>query len=890
MGLMRWLAGTAWLAGAWLRASDVLPGFDFTRPEGRVGWSALHDIASVSAGANGLEIVLGGGDPYLAGPARDYPEDVPLWMHVRIRSEASGPAQVFYFHAGPSEERSVRFHVKGGEWRDVRVPVPPLGKGMRLRLDPPGASGTCLVAGIRFERRPRLEEPAWPRPSGEKWVSRARLRSGDVEWDQGPGMGQFEVHVAGELMATGHDRLELGHRVDGATRWTAWGGEARVERRGGAVRVTRTVTEPDGGRWEIEQSFRASRVPGGIDFEVRVGTTRERDVVHLPLMVVLPGAGDGGFGAGKGQGLLAGLEYLEDEPSSSEADIVGPASRRRVPDPLKVTFPLAALSARGRCVGMMWESGPGIAVLHDSPDRVFGSGGHVMGLVFPGAEPVEREDGSLMPYGPRRLRAGEVVMARGTIVGGKGETVTPAVQGYVARRGLPGLPGGREVDLGAYVRTVAKGWLRSEIRDGSRFRHAVGPGFGSVPAADAVLGMMWLAERVGDAAMAAELRGLAAAAAREVPPHRLHASDIGHVRHPALAPLVLGELEANVADAIHEGRRIVEGFGADGALRYRAPAVGPDLGRTHGTTEANGLAGAAVARLLELAAFTGDSGLKEDGLRLLRGLRRFRGTVPRGAQTWEVPLHAPDILASAQMVRAWTLGYELTGDAGFIGEAREWAWTGVPFVYLTQPVPGPAGVYGTVPVLGATQFIAPVWLGLPVQWCGLVYGDAIRRLARHDPGGPWLRMADGIAMAGIQHTAASEKPWHEGLLPDSYDLRAQAPNPVPINPATLFPEAIQGLGEPAMFDLRRLGQTGWIVHAPGTVRVVREGGDGATIRVEAWPSGEWRMLVDGLVAMPTVRVDGRDVLPGEVGRWDAATGRLVLVLRGRPTVELRRGR
>ena len=192
--------------------------------------------------------------------------------------------------------------------------------------------------------------------------------------------------------------------------------------------------------------------------------------------------------------------------------------------------------------------------------------------------------------------------------------------------------------------------------------------------------------------------------------------------------------------------------------------------------------------------------------RLLRGLGRFRGTVPRGAQTWEVPLHTPDILASAHMVRAWTLGHELTGDVAFLEEAREWAWTGVPFVYLVSPVPGPVGAYGTVPVLGATQFIAPVWLGLPVQWCGLVYGDAIRRLARHDPGGPWLRLADGIARAGVEHTEASEKPRHEGLLPDSFDLRAQAPNPVPINPATLFPEAIQALGEPTMLDIRRLGR------------------------------------------------------------------------------------
>ena len=36
---------------------------------------------------------------------------------------------------------------------------------------------------------------------------------------------------------------------------------------------------------------------------------------------------------------------------------------------------------------------------------------------------------------------------------------------------------------------------------------------------------------------------------------------------------------------------------------------------------------------------------------------------------------------------------------------------------------------------------APLWIGLPVQWCGLVYGDAIRGFARHDPSGPWIELA-----------------------------------------------------------------------------------------------------------------------------------------------------
>jgi len=144
--------------------------------------------------------------------------------------------------------------------------------------------------------------------------------------------------------------------------------------------------------------------------------------------------------------------------------------------------------------------------------------------------------------------------------------------------------------------------------------------------------------------------------------------------------------------------------------------------------------------------------------------------VPRGAQTWEIPLHTPDILAAAHLVRAYTLGYELSGDTRLLEQARSWAWTGVPFVYLTAPTPAPVGLYNTIAVLGATGWRAPVWIGLPVQWCGLVYADALYRFAGHDPGGPWKRLADGIVSAGVQHTWPLSDADRGGLLPDSYQL------------------------------------------------------------------------------------------------------------------------
>ena len=52
--------------------------------------------------------------------------------------------------------------------------------------------------------------------------------------------------------------------------------------------------------------------------------------------------------------------------------------------------------------------------------------------------------------------------------------------------------------------------------------------------------------------------------------------------------------------------------------------------------------------LLDYARLTGDAAGPGRGARALDYMAAFR--VPRGAQTWEVPLHTPDQLASAYAV------------------------------------------------------------------------------------------------------------------------------------------------------------------------------------------------------------------------------------------------
>ncbi len=108
---------------------------------------------------------------------------------------------------------------------------------------------------------------------------------------------------------------------------------------------------------------------------------RDCRVLYLPWLTLFPGLGT--FGERKTQGLFAGLEYLDDEPSSSEADITTNEHVRRVPDPIKITFPLMAIAQGGRYIGLIWEPSDLTAPLFDSPDRIYNSGAHVMALTAP---------------------------------------------------------------------------------------------------------------------------------------------------------------------------------------------------------------------------------------------------------------------------------------------------------------------------------------------------------------------------------------------------------------------------------------------------------------------------------------------------------------------------
>lgn len=876
------------------------PGFDFTRPGAAAEWQVVHDVASVDDSAEGLAIGIAGADPYVIGPPRDYPVDLPLRLDLRIKPDADGVVQVFHFATHAVEERTAMLAVRGGVWNDVHALLPPLGPGARLRIDPPGSTGTATVARIGFAPAASLPAPRWPAHESFDTADGSTLESGSLEVTVAP--RGFSLAVAGRRVAASHARPTFGYVVDGGVRWVDASAPAAIRQvssdtsPSAVIESEQVITDADQGTWRVTRRFRVGNVPGTVDLETSVQVDTDRDVAFLPLVLLVAHEGT----PHKRQAVFPGLEYLADEPSSSEADIVGPQSRRQVPANHKITFPLMAVAHEGRVAALAWDHTPAFAAVFDSPDRVLASGGHLCGVIMPGSDGLNRHEGELMPITPTPLRAGAPLVLRATLCGGSGDTVIPALRAFVEGRGLP-----RPSDVGSladYVSLATAGWLESGLRDGGLWRHAVGPTFLPLPAADAAVSTAWLARRAGPAARD-RLDDAAAAATRALPPGSPECAMIGHV-HQSGQSLVVGGVEEALAERAEEARRLLASVRPDGTVAYMPRANGIDLARTHDADHANGLSAAVVAEALDAARFAGDPALIDEAVAALRRLgRAYAGGVPRGAQTWEMPLHTPDVLASAHLVRAFTIGHELTGDRRLLDEAVAWAWTGVPFLYLVDPVGTADGPYGCAAVFGATGWTAPVWIGRPVQWCGLVYARALYGVARHDAAGPWRRMADGITATAIRYswpaagaTASLDASARQGLLPDAWEVRDTLRVDPPINPSSVQVCAAEFFNAGPLLDCRvvRWSDGRIIIHAPGTIEPRVPGtssaAEGIEVVVHSWPTTPHAVLVTGLTVPPDVTVDGIPVALESPHRFDQDAGTLVLRLDAPRMLVVRPGR
>jgi hypothetical protein len=868
--------------------------WDFAK--GTHGWVGNSRVEGFSSSPEGLVFRSVAEDPWIEGPAVDLPAAEATRVRIRMKSNADQAGQLFYGQTF-SEPRSVRFTVRNdGKWHDYDLVIQErLGAGTRFRLDPCAGAGEVTVAFITVETiskitAPALEKPLRPDKSRGKPIS---IKSGSLEFEHYKGKwGSFVFKVNGAEMAAGYQSELIGVLIEDEPEWLNLK-DAKVTFNSspeGMEFVSHAlIKDSRGAKWEIERRVKPGSQAGTLAIETQLTVSEDRDVIHIPWLTIFPGLGT--FGERKSQGLFAGVEYLCDEPSSSDADVATPEHVRRVPSPIKITFPLMAIAHDGNYIGVIWEPSSMVAATFDSPDRIYNSGSHVMALSAPAVGEIRFEN-DFSAHSSFRLEANKPLRMSSLIIAGKANSVVPAVKHYVALKGLPELPK-FEGGFDAAVSLLAHGWLDSEINHDGLFRHAVwGDSFGAGPAADAAMYIDWLANYAKDRELCDKLNWLKDKALGVIPSGQPFSSIVSHARLPA-APFLFGRVSEFVRQSRDHAMHLLQSFDANGVMLYRPGKT--DFSRTHFAKHANGYSGQSMVAILEGATLSADEELTRDALSLLdKQTALYADTVPRGAQTWEVPLHTPDILASAHMVKAYTLGYIISGKTEYLEQARYWAWTGVPFIYLYPPTAGDVGLYATIPVLGATNWRAPVWIGRPVQWCGLVYCSALHLLSQYDSEGPWEKIAKGITVAGLQMSWPLTDKKRQGLLPDVWELEAQLGAGPAINPGTVEAHVPEAYGKGKLYDVKRLANRGWFIHAPCIISNIEQADNTVSFSLDGWGQEPYYVLISGLEKEPAevnVRTlyekSGKpDVFESAKSEFHSKYGNLVIALEGRSEVRI----
>ena len=729
--------------------------------DGAEGWVAEHNCVLTTADGL-LEVMVTGVDPYMHLRV-DHPGG-ELLLEIRARSTNGGLGQIYWItQESPrrGDDKVQSFHPKhDGEWHEYSVPFVVRGHLTDVRIDPGHTAGRFEIDWIRLVRQRR-------HPLAIKGVEVERDRVRFVVQNQGSTEQRFSLRGEERSVAAGATlRVDRPIRRERPQEVVSIALEVV-----GIPPVTRTVflfhpevegdwitrplgdfsldvaTDGSSGRIRSEDQVVAVIAPLIHD----KGTVPALSVVDQSQALRFEGDGIGlsittsdneftvAISADRPiegpvirvlgrleQGLLAGLEYLgKGERSSSKLDMETEDHLRCAPDPIKVTMPLTAFVTDRASVSMTW-SDMTLEPKFATPNFFDATEDHRMALAGQKIEATIRVDR---------------------------QPLEEAILWAVKKKGLPPVPEPpRSRDE---QRKLCLAALDGPLKTEEGWGHCVESRWQRRPYAD-MASTVWR--------LTGQLPNLP-----EIVPGG------SHIRNDAIYFLTDRAFEWKEQRWLLV-ERLLEQQKDDGSFRYSGKYA-----RGHFEDTASGVCGRPAATFLEYARVTGDQNVLAAAVKTLDYTKRFR--TPRGAQVWEVPLHTPDLLASAYLVWAYVRGYELTGNEEYLREARKWALTGIPFVYLWSRYP--VMLYGTPPVYGATNWQAPVWIGLPVQWVGIVYAYSLTILAPHDDTLDWNHLARGILVCGEQMQFPADSGDHAGLLPDAFSLPDQERRPWRINPCAL---------------------------------------------------------------------------------------------------------
>ena len=648
-----------------------------------------------------------------------------------------------------------------------------------------------------------------------------------------------------------------------------------------------------GAAGRLQVALAPDRVPGSLRVTLRLDARRDLSLraVRGPAVMV----GDGTTGARKNCALFPGLEYLDrDEPSSSTRNFTPELALRLVPDPYEVSVPLMAVETSDALVALLWDQrqqwAPGhttLSALFASPNFLDQRANHRLQLFVPADTNLVPKNATMAAQ-PFALKAGQSVAFSQTLLLRHHAHVLDALDAWVAL--VPGTfpPAAQWPRSLSEEIALSRQAFMHTLWDAARQQsyQMVGNPSANLPDVAALLNIDSLL--TGDTNARARAALIFARTVATADPDALaHAG--GHILRMSI-PFIYGHLDEAWPAYRAMATRVMDTIGVDGSWAYYPAPHCRMLGEPG--TKTLGVSGWWCLVLWHWARMTGDPRAIRVGRDALAHLDTYR--VPTGASGWEVPLAAPDILAVVFATRAFVSAYEVTGERYYLDRAIHWARTGLPFIYLWDDPAKPGMRYAALACFGTT-FFTHSWLGVAVQWEGLVYADALLALARHDQSHPWRRIADGILASALyqQVDARDGMPALIGTYPDSWGQRFTRKIP-----AFLSPEGIMGV----LYQLQDipLHPDTAIVHVNGAPVHITAGGaithavasNAVVTFALTWLRGGTTCAAVPFIARPAaVLVDGAPArmgadldAPGVQARYDDQARTLFLRLkhRGRP--------
>ena len=516
-------------------------------------------------------------------------------------------------------------------------------------------------------------------------------------------------------------------------------------------------------------------------------------------------AGEGSFGDDKNQALYPGLEWLvAGETSSSTMDIYPPNNIRFAPDPRWVTIPaMGVLSDASMLVGILWEATQEWSAGCKMPTSVFASpnflnnqDNHRMDLFVPSLPDYVNANAIAASTPFKMNKDDEVQVVSRIIIDASADDMLTLVDHWLDMHG--GFPSPAplprtveeefELSRRAYLNTLwedsCKCWY--PVIDYSTCAHL--PSFAYI---------LWLDyKHTGSFNAKNRYTEAITEYLQKDPPGSMLGEVSGEYSWPA--PFVFGDWAPSIHKYIYSVSSNLSRQREDGSFPSYLGV--PDLG----DQEIRVLCPTAkkACLLLQLGRQTKNNDFLSSGKLALDHIKQF--VVPRGAQTWEIPQHSPDILASAYAVKAYVAAYEAFRDIEYLEKAIYWARTGFPFLWLWNPENQEVMRYGSVAVYGATGF-SYSWLGLEVQWTGLAYAHALFELNKYDSTYPWFKIASGITISAMyQQQTGGEL---DGTYPDAWNTVTNQPQPFYINPENIIKDLVFMLGDNPEVETIQIGST-----------------------------------------------------------------------------------